>query len=75
MVTTLRQYQIRAVAQAKTQSTIVVLPTGSGKTLIASLVAKHHVSNGSNKPLLFDMRPMLLLQNIWDQHQYPPFLT
>jgi ERCC4-related helicase len=41
----LRQYQRRAVALGKQQSLIVVLPTGSGKTLIASTIAAYHARN------------------------------
>jgi hypothetical protein len=60
MKTALRQYQRRAVALGKQQSLIVVLPTGSGKTLVASKIAAYHARNGSK--ILFLVPTCLLVQ-------------
>jgi ERCC4-related helicase len=56
----LRAYQERAVEKGKNQSLIVVLPTGSGKTLIASKIASHHIEAG--KKILFLVPTCLLVQ-------------
>ena len=58
--TALRKYQSRAVEIAKKQSLIVVLPTGSGKTLIASATSAYHAANGSK--ILFLVPTCLLVQ-------------
>ena len=47
VTTKLRAYQRRAVNLAKDKSLIVVLPTGSGKTLIASSVMLHAALRGN----------------------------
>lgn len=59
-MTTLRGYQKRAVELGKEQSLIVVLPTGSGKTLIAATIAAHHAGKGS--AVLFLVPTCLLVQ-------------
>jgi ERCC4-related helicase len=59
-MTTLRGYQQRAVELGKEQSLIVVLPTGSGKTLIAATIAAHHARKGS--AVLFLVPTCLLVQ-------------
>lgn len=58
--TALRRYQNRAVEIGKRQSLVVVLPTGSGKTLIAAAIAATHVANG--KRVLFLVPTCLLVQ-------------
>lgn len=59
-MTNLRGYQQRAVELGKKQSLIVVLPTGSGKTLIAATIAAHHAGKGS--AVLFLVPTCLLVQ-------------
>ena len=58
----LRNYQIRAVKAAIESSTIVVLPTGAGKTLIASTVAEHYLSTKSHLKVLFLVPTCLLVK-------------
>ncbi len=49
----LREYQEAAVAVALNQNTLVVLPTGLGKTIIALYVAAHRLNVVPNSKLLF----------------------
>lgn len=58
--TTLRPYQQRAYDSFKDRSGIIVLPTGSGKTLIAVAVALNHLRSGAK--VLF-LVPTCLLVN------------
>lgn len=55
-----REYQIELFERAKTQNTIAVLDTGSGKTLIAALLLRHVIDeelerreNGGDKRIAF----------------------
>lgn len=55
-----REYQIELFERAKTQNTIAVLDTGSGKTLIAALLLRHIIdeelerrANGGDKRIAF----------------------
>jgi endoribonuclease Dicer len=55
-----REYQIELFEKAKTQNTIAVLDTGSGKTLIAALLLRHVIdeelerrANGGDKRIAF----------------------
>lgn len=41
--TSLRNYQREAIEMAKKSNTLVVLPTGSGKTQISAAVIQHHI--------------------------------
>ncbi|KAF4966379.1 hypothetical protein FSARC_5949 [Fusarium sarcochroum] len=43
IISTPREYQIDLFERAKEKNTIVVLPTGSGKTLISALLLRHHL--------------------------------
>ncbi|KAJ2994284.1 Interferon-induced helicase C domain-containing protein 1 [Globomyces sp. JEL0801] len=60
MPTILRPYQLKACSLALTKSCIVVLPTGSGKTLIAATVAKS-LCLSMKKPVLFLVPTRLLV--------------
>ncbi|MFH1789364.1 MAG: DEAD/DEAH box helicase [Candidatus Altiarchaeota archaeon] len=70
---TLREYQEAAVARAIDENTLVVLPTGLGKTLIAVMVAAHRLMEfpGSKILLLAPTRPLV------EQHRksFEDFLT
>lgn len=54
--TALRPYQLRAYEQSRSASTLIVLPTGSGKTLIASAVAHDFVLRREKVLLLVPTR-------------------
>ncbi|KAF5021566.1 hypothetical protein F66182_6395 [Fusarium sp. NRRL 66182] len=43
IIATPREYQIELFERAKEKNTIVVLPTGSGKTLISALLVRHYL--------------------------------
>ncbi len=49
----LRKYQEAIIATSANKNTIVVLPTGLGKTLIAVIVAAHRLHKFSNSKVLF----------------------
>eukprot|EP00892_Ulva_mutabilis_P005977 jgi/Ulvmu1/3751/UM174_0008.1 len=55
-----RQYQQDLLEDAKAQNVIVYLETGSGKTLIAALLAKHFI-DGHGAKVIFMMVPTKLL--------------
>lgn len=61
MQTPLRGYQERATKQALAGSTIVVLPTGSGKTLIAAAVAAATSTSGKRHATTLFLVPTRLL--------------
>ncbi|MBI2075951.1 MAG: DEAD/DEAH box helicase family protein [Candidatus Aenigmarchaeota archaeon] len=48
-----REYQNKIVEAAKTSNTLVVLPTGLGKTPIAALVSAHCLDRDADKKILF----------------------
>jgi Fanconi anemia group M protein len=48
-----REYQSSIIETAKDYNTLVVLPTGLGKTLIALLLAKHFLSKNPHSKILF----------------------
>jgi len=48
-----REYQTRILETAKHHNTLVVLPTGMGKTLIALLLSKHRLENFPTSKILF----------------------
>ncbi len=50
--TTPRQYQKAIFETAKNKNTLVVLPTGLGKTLIAALLAVHRISETKGRVLM-----------------------
>ncbi|KAM0346655.1 hypothetical protein ACHAPU_005367 [Fusarium lateritium] len=43
IIATPREYQLELFERAKEKNTLVVLPTGSGKTLISVLLLRHHL--------------------------------
>ncbi|KAH6969437.1 hypothetical protein DER45DRAFT_515726 [Fusarium avenaceum] len=43
IIATPREYQLELFERAKEKNVIVVLPTGSGKTLISALLLRHHL--------------------------------
>ncbi|ODS41390.1 MAG: hypothetical protein A7315_06410 [Candidatus Altiarchaeales archaeon WOR_SM1_79] len=49
----LRQYQEKAVARAIEASTMVILPTGLGKTIIAAMVSAHRLKQFPDSKILF----------------------
>jgi ERCC4-related helicase/ERCC4-type nuclease len=59
---TLRRYQESTVARALDDSTLVVLPTGLGKTIIAAMVAAHRLSQCPQGRVLFlaPTKPLVL---------------
>lgn len=61
MQTPLRGYQKQALHKIIHDSTIVVLPTGAGKTLIAAAAAAHFIE-ASAKPALFLVPTILLVE-------------
>ena len=61
--TNLRLYQKKACEMIDTSNTIIILPTGAGKTLIAACYSKKYInSNGSQKKVLFLVPTRLLVQ-------------
>ena len=48
-----RDYQLNILETAKKNNTLVVIPTGLGKTLIALLLAKHYLSENPKSKVLF----------------------
>ncbi len=48
-----RQYQINIAESAKNENTLVVLPTGMGKTIIALILIAEHIKNNKNDKILF----------------------
>lgn len=73
--TTLRNYQQRAVEFAGIEgSKIVVLPTGSGKTLIAAFVINHTVKT-KNKKVLFLVPTRLLVEQQAEAIRYETNLS
>jgi len=49
----LRKYQESIVSRAFDESTLVVLPTGLGKTVVAAMVAAHRLHEHENSKVLF----------------------
>lgn len=60
--TSLRPYQAKFSNIARVKSTIIVLPTGSGKTLIAAAVLKHTISQHQGVLTLFLVPTCLLVE-------------
>jgi endoribonuclease Dicer len=60
--TLLRPYQAKFSNIARIKSTIVVLPTGSGKTLIAAAVLQHTISQYQGALTLFLVPTVLLVE-------------
>jgi ERCC4-related helicase len=58
-----RDYQIAIAKKAKNSNTLVVLPTGMGKTLIAVLVMEEHLTLGKKVIILAPTKPLC------EQHQ------
>jgi ERCC4-related helicase len=58
-----REFQVRMARAASAESTLVVLPTGLGKTVIAALVAAEALRKGERVLLLAPTRPLAV------QHQ------
>jgi Fanconi anemia group M protein len=58
----LRRYQEAAIARATDDSTLVVLPTGLGKTIIAAMVAAHRLHTFAQSKVLFlaPTKPLVL---------------
>ncbi len=58
----LRRYQESIVARAIEDNTLVVLPTGLGKTMIAAMIAAHrlHIFPGSKVLFLAPTRPLVV---------------
>jgi len=58
----LRSYQEAVVARAIDKNTLVVLPTGLGKTIIAAMVAAHRLHKFPNSKILFlaPTRPLVV---------------
>jgi ERCC4-related helicase len=48
-----RKYQLQMFNSSKNQNTLIVLPTGLGKTAIAMLLSAHRLLNFPNKKILF----------------------
>lgn len=48
-----REYQINIASQSEDQSTLVVLPTGMGKTVVALLLIAHHLKKNKDKKIVF----------------------
>ncbi len=53
-----RDYQLAIAEKAKLENTLVVLPTGMGKTLIAALVMAKHLGEGKKIILLAPTKPL-----------------
>ncbi|PNX46441.1 MAG: hypothetical protein BV459_06380 [Thermoplasmata archaeon M11B2D] len=54
-----RQYQVNIAHSAANTSTLVVLPTGMGKTIIAVLVIAEELKNGNNVLVLSPTKPLV----------------
>ncbi|HER45384.1 MAG TPA: DEAD/DEAH box helicase, partial [Thermoplasmatales archaeon] len=54
-----RQYQVNIAHSAANASTLVVLPTGMGKTIIALLVIAKELKNGNNVLVLSPTKPLV----------------
>jgi ERCC4-related helicase len=65
-MTTLREYQSRIVHEAHGSDSIVVLPTGSGKTLIAAETIRRHLSSCPTSRALFIVPTVLLVNQSTD---------
>lgn len=48
-----RDYQINIAEASKEKSTLVVLPTGMGKTVVALLLIAHHLKKNPDKKIVF----------------------
>ena len=57
-----REYQINIVKEAMGKNTLVVLPTGLGKTIVAAMLAKISLDHGRRVILVAPTRPLV------DQH-------
>ena len=57
-----REYQINIVKEASGKNTLVVLPTGLGKTIVAAMLAKISLDNGRRVIIVAPTRPLV------DQH-------
>ena len=55
-----RTYQTRIFDEAKKRNTIAVLPTGSGKTFIAAMLAKHVNAETKNNGQVSQLTKMQL---------------
>ncbi len=58
-----RQYQINIANSAKKENTLVVLPTGLGKTIIALILIADHIKNKNNKILFLSPTKPLVTQH------------
>jgi len=60
----LRQYQLNIVKTAEKENTLIVLPTGMGKTIIALMLIAKFLKNKTNKILFLAPTKPLVTQHM-----------